>query len=225
MRCATATRAAVVLLLSQMLHGCMMAGMGGMAHAGARDMPNAHDLSRARNPTIVKEVLDREIRMTAEFPDYLASDSLIYTVTLRSLDGRSIKPDAKIFLSASATPRVGAASTTSMSRAGHDGMVNRDTRDTLFRIMVAPVARDGGTFTFAPSIPRDGPYRIRVLVERIGNTVLDPPLTVEQIVSLDAREMSPSEAGVSNHRVRWQTVAFVSAGVLLMGTMMLFSFR
>ena len=165
MRCATATRPAVVLLLSQMLSGCMMAGMGGMGHAGARDMPNAHAMSPARNPTIVKEVLDREIRMTAEFPDYLASDSLIYTVTLRSLDGRSIKPDAKIFLSASATPRVGAASTTSMSRAGHDGMVNRDTRDTLFRIMVAPVARDGGTFTFAPSIPRDGPYRIRRVAE------------------------------------------------------------
>ena len=219
------TRLAVVLLLSQMLNGCMMAGMGGMGHTGARDMPNAHDLSRARNPTIVKEVVDRDIRMTAEFPHYLASDSLIYTVTLQSLDGRSIGTDVKVFLSASATRGVQATSPTGMARGGHDAMVNRDTRDTLFRIMVAPIVRDGGTFTFAPALPRDGPYRIRVLVERVVDTVLAPPLTLEQIVSLDARERSGSDPGGHGQRGRWAAIAAVSAGVLLMSTMMFFSFR
>ena len=112
-----------------------------------------------------------------------------------------------------------------MARGGHDGMVNRDTRDTLFRIMVAPIVRDGGTFTFAPAIPRDGPYRIRVLVERVGDTMLAPPLTLEQIVSLDARERSGMDPGGHGQRGRWAAIAVVSAGVLLMSTMMFFSFR
>lgn len=188
----------VALWPALLLSGCMMAGMhgmGGMGGMGPTAPGGDGPFMATSGPHIVKEVVADGIRVTADFPSFGPSDSLTYTVVLSDLDGRAITSDAIVFLSVTA------------SAFGK----------------VEPVLRGDGRFIFRPSIPRDGPYRLTVLVERVGDTIFDPPLSLDQVVQLSAPIEHSAGSGHAPDRVGLSPLLLFGAG--LMAVMMMLSYR
>lgn len=174
-------------------------------------------------PTIVKEVVAGGLRLTADFPPYAPGDSLSYTVTLRDLDGRAITTDASVFLEVSPAIMGNAATSPVPTHAGHPAMIAHAMSGGLERMRFTPVERGGGRFVFRPSIPRDGAYRLTVLVERAGDTVLDPPMVVDHVVQLQATATGPSGGG---HAMRGRGLTpLVLLGAGFMAVMMLVAVR
>lgn len=220
------TKLFTVLWPALLLNGCMVAGMGGMGGMGhmmpggthGEDPPTA-----VSGQHIVKEVVAHGIRVTADFPPFAPSDSLTYTVTLRDLGGRAITADASVFLSVSPAALTSDAMPPAPGHAGHPATTEGARRSDLALTRVVPVLRGGGTFVFRPSVPRDGPYRLTVLVERVGDTVMEPPLALDQVVQLSAHIESPTGHGQALGREGLTPLLLLGAG--LMAVMMIFSFR
>ncbi len=176
----------VVLLIPFAVNGCMMAGMaamgggghmmgGGALHGGIADS--------ARQPTVIREVMSGSLRVTAEFPFFISGDSLRYVATIQNRDGRARTEDALVFLEvSSATGKV--VATPAPTHAGHPSMIVSAPSDGLERTRLTPVERAEGRYVFRPTIPRDGVYRLAIVVERVGDTVLDPPVVVDHVIQI-----------------------------------------
>lgn len=202
------TRWLVVALSAVWLQGCMMGmmgGMGGMGQPMPSDMSGGDTSRSAGRQGIVKEVVAGEMRVTADFPVFGPLDSLEYSVMLRELDGRTITADATIVLM--------------VSSATDHGMRPGEPVSTT----PLPVRRSDGSFVFRPSIPRDGAYRLTVLVERVGATALDPPLRLEQVVQLSAPVHSAQATGNMRRTAGLTPLLVLGAG--LMAVMMIFAIR
>ncbi len=213
------------LLAPLLLSGCMMAGMagmGGMGHMGA----GAHKGSAAAahgEPTVIKEMTGGEFRVTADFPPYAPTDSLRYTVTVRTLDGRLITTDAQVVMDVSPAATEAVAMVPAAAHAGHAAPTAKTASAGFEHIRFAPVERGGGRFVFRPSIPRGGAYRIAVTVERVGDTVLDPPIMLAHVVSLPALAAPPSASGHTTRTSGLATLAIL--GGVSMAVMMLLAMR
>lgn len=215
----------VALLAPLLLGGCMkagMAGMSGMGHmtAGAHgDSPAA-----ARDePTVVKEVMSGGLRVTVDFPPYAPVDSLRYAVTVRRLDGQFITTDALVFLEVSPATTESVVTSPTPTHAAHQAQAAKTIPGSLERMRLAPVERGGGRFVFRPSIPRGGAYRLVVVVERVGETTLEPPIVVEHVVALTASVLTASES--AHVMLSGGKTALVLLGGVSMAVMMLFAMR
>lgn len=202
------TRWIVVCLASVWLQGCMMGAMGGMGGM-ASTRPGGGSEQDAGASTIpqhvVKELVAGGIRVTADFPVFGPRDSLEYSVVLRALDGQTITADAAIVLSVVA--------------ATDDGMRHGEPLPTRLPF----TRRNNGSFVASPSIPRDGAYRLTVLVERVGATTLEQPLILDQVVDLGARPDHAQASGPAPPRVHLNPLVLVGAG--FMAVMMLLTIR
>lgn len=202
------TRWLVMALSVMWLQGCMMGMMGGM---GGMDQPMSSEMSAgdssmsAGRQRIVKEVVAGEMRVTADFPVFGPRDSLEYSVVLRDLDGRTITADATLFLM--------------VSSATDQGMRH----DLPAPTRLLPTRRSDGSFVFRPSIPRDGEYRLTVLVERVGATALDPLLRLDQVVQLSTPVHSAQATGNMQRKAGLNPLVVLGAG--LMAVMMIFTIR
>jgi len=214
------------VLAPLLLSGCMMAGMAGMGGMGHVSGAGTHDGGPATAPgapTIVKEVVAGGLRVTAEFPTYAPDDSLSYVVTLRGLDGRAITTDASVFLEVSPATMGSAIAAPAPMHAGDPAKIAHAMPGGLERMRFAPVERGGGRFVFRPSIPRDGAYRLTVLVERAGDTVMDPPIVVDHVVQLPPLAAGPT---AREHAMRGGGLTpLVVLGAGFMAVMMLFAVR
>jgi len=217
------------LLAPLLLSGCMMAGMAGMAGMGGMGHAvgaGSHDdglMAAPGVPTIIKEVVVGELRVTADFPAYAWGDSLRYAVTLRGIDGRAFTAGASVFLDVSPTTIDSAAGAPEATHAGHSMVTAPATPGASQRTRYTPAEREGGRFVFRPSIPREGTYRLAVLVERAGDTVMDPPLVVEHVVRLSPPSAMPATAGHAMRGGRLTPLVVLGAGV--MALMMLVAVR
>lgn len=213
------------LLAPLLLSGCMMAGMAGMGGMGHMTA-GAHGDSPAATrggPTVVKEVIGGGFRVTADFSPYAPVDSLSYAVTVRELDGRLITTDASVFLEISPATTESVATSPTPAHAGHPAQAANTMPGGLEHMRFATVERGGGRFVFRPSIPRGGAYRLVVVVERVGETVLDPPIVVDHVVALPASVAPSSESG--HVAPSGGKTALVVLGGVSMAVMMLFAMR
>lgn len=186
----------IVLLMPFAVSGCMMAGMaamGGGGHMSGGGSLHGGTADSARQPTVIKEAMSGSLRITAEFPVFTSRESLRYVATIRDRDGRAHTENAIVFLEiSSATGNVVASP--APTHAGHPTMIANAPLDVLERTRLTPVERAGGRFVFRPTIPTEGVYRLAIVVERVGDTVLDPPVVVDHITQI-ARAKSHSTWG------------------------------
>jgi hypothetical protein len=195
----------VACLASSLLQGCMMGGMGGMGSVmpgGASEHEPGTSTTRQH---IVKELVAGGVRVTADFPVFGPEDSLEYSVVLRALDGQMITTDAGIVLSV--------VSTTAEGRRPGESLPTR----------LPFTRRNDGSFVASPSIPRDGAYRLTLLVERVGATTLEQPLMLDQIIDLGARPDHAPASGPAPRRTPLSPLLLLGAG--LMAVMMLLTIR
>lgn len=206
------------LVLPLFLGGCMMAGMGMMGPM--RSGKHGRD-----GPTVIKEVVGGGLRVTAEFPAYTPGDSLRYTVTIFDIDAQVLIPEASVVLIASPVTGTSEASGSPSSHVHADSPppTDRQRRVEVQRMTAVADGRHSGSFVFRPSLPRDGPYRLTVLVDRAGSRAIDPPLVLDQVVQLQVTGVQPSDLAHEAHGAR--LTPFVVLGTGLMAIMMMFSFR
>lgn len=80
------------------------------------------------------------------------------------------------------------------THAGHPSMVVTAPLDVVERTRLSPGERAGGRYVFRPTIATEGSYRLAIIVERVGETVLDPPVVVEHTTQI-ARTRSHAQWG------------------------------
>lgn len=177
----------VVLLIPFLASGCMMAGMaamGGVGPIGGGRARRSGDAELLRQPSVIKEVTSGAVRVRVEFPPVVPGDSLRYDVTVLDRDGRAVTDDAAIFLDVSLATGNGIIGSPAQAHSGHPPKIAHGSSDGLEGTRIAPVERSGGRYVFRPTIPVDGAYRLALVVERVGDAVLEPPMVVEHIAQV-----------------------------------------
>ena len=214
------------LLAPLLTSGCMMAGMAGMGGMGHMSGSGTHAAGSAVSPNGMVEVSDviaGGLRVSAEFPAQAAGDSSRFAVVLRELDGRAFTTDAAVFLDVAPVGTRSGAAQLSPTHAGHPAKLAHPTPEDLARTRIAPFARSGGRFEFRPALATDGAYRLTVVVERVGDRVLDPPISVSRVT-----QFAPGAAGGSHAAdVFWggRVLPLAVLGTGLMALMMLVMWR
>jgi hypothetical protein len=218
----------LLLLLSIILEGCMMlgmGGMGGMGHTGGGGMQGDSHGSSMTGQTIVKESIVNGIKITAEFPPYTLSDELAYKVTLYDVREKLIISDASISLivtlddSRSQGSRSGQAS----SHSGHGDSPPTQSQGKAEKMKFSPDEINNGTYIFHPTIKNKGTYKFIFVLERVGNVTIDPPIEVEQTIQLSSQMDMHSEDGDNMGVSGISPVVLIGAGV--MAIIMLFALR
>ena len=171
--------------------------------------------------TIVKDVVVGGLRVTATFPAQAAGDALRYVVTIRDRDGPFVTGDVAVFLEVSPARTQNADG--SPSHTGHSPETAREPSVGVERTRVAPAEREAGQFTFRPAIPSAGAYRLGVVVERVGDTLLDPAIVVEHVATLAAKAPATSAGGHAMRSGRVTPLVLLGAG--FMAVMMLVAIR
>lgn len=189
-----------VLLIPLLASGCMIAGMavmGGGGHMTGGGALHGGIADSARQPTVIKEVMSGSLRVTAEFPFFTSGDSLRYVATIQDRDGRARTENAIVFLEvSSATGKV--VATPAPTHAGHPSMIMNASSTGIERTRLAPVERAGGRYVFRPTIPTEGVYRLAIVVERVGDVVLDPSVVVDHTTQIArARSYAQWRGGVT----------------------------
>lgn len=186
----------VVLLIPLLASGCMMVGMaamGGGGHMMGGGTRHGGTADSTHQPTVIKEVISGSLRVTAEFPFFAAGESLRYVATIQDRDGQARTENAIVFLEvSSATGNV--VATPAPTPTGHPAMTAHAAPDVVERTRLSPVERAGGRYLFRPTIATEGSYRLAIIVERVGDTVLDPPVVVEHTTQI-ARAQSHAQWG------------------------------
>ncbi|MBA4071170.1 MAG: hypothetical protein C0497_04930 [Gemmatimonas sp.] len=209
----------VVLLMPFAVSGCMMAGMaatGGGGHMIGGGALHGGTAGSTRQSTVIKEVMSGSLRVTGEFPFFTSGESLRYVATIQDRDGRARTENAIVFLEVSSAPG-NVVATPVPTHAGHPSMIVNARSDVVERTRLTPVERAGGQFVFRPTIPTDGVYRLAIVVERVGDTVLDPPVVVDHITQI-ARAPNPAGWGGG-------VTPLVLLGAAFMTVMMLVAIR
>ena len=192
-------RLRVALLAPLVLNGCMMMGMGGMGTAGRGAMNGPALGASGSGPKTVKEIVVDGIRVSVDFPPYALGDSLIYRVVM--YDVREQVP---------------------ISGATLHLLVTTDA-DSRASERWPAVALGGGAYELRPVIRAAGSYRLTVIVDRVGGSVVHPPVEIEHSVQL----LSPidHQSGEEGHQAgsRLSPVVWIGAGAMVL--MMLFMFR
>lgn len=174
-----------VLLIPFLASGCMMAGMaamGGGGHMIGGGVLHGGSAESTRQPTVIKEVVSGSLRVKVEFPFFTAGDSLRYVATIQDRD-ESARTAAIVFLEIS--PAVGnVAASPAPTHAGHPSMIMNTASNGSERTRLAPVERAEGRYVFRPTIPAGGLYRLAVVVEQVGETILDPPIVVDHTAQI-----------------------------------------
>jgi len=216
----------VALLAPLLMGGCMMAGMAGMAGMGHMAGSETHGTNSAAAPdaaTIVKQVNVGGLRVTAEFPAQAAGESLRYVVTISDRDGRVVAGDAALFLEVSPVHPPNANASPMASHTGHPLPAVQAPLDDVTRTRFMPAARDAEQYIFRPDIASAGTYRLAVVVERVGDTRLDPAIVVEHVVTLAPK--APATSARSHAMWAEQITPLVLLGAGFMALMMLVAIR
>lgn len=218
----------VALCGALLLNGCMMPGMMGMGGMGGMHgmggmggMP----AGAAMEPTVIKEAVVGDMRVTAAFPSLAVGDSVAYTVTVARVMDRSPVTDAVVSLVVSADDGRGAAMPAGQA---HAHSAARDSTLAAHERPIEPtrwtaVQSGGGSYVFHPVIPANGAHRVVVVVARIGNRVLDPAIELEHVVQLQPR--MDQHAGGGGPTIGWGATTLVIAGAVAMGIMMIVAVR
>ena len=215
----------VVLSLPLFLSGCMMLGMGGMGLPGGSGMHGASRSSSMNGPTLVKESVVNELRITAEFPPYMLGDQLAYRVTVRNVSDESAVPNASVALIVTVD-----GNRHPDSASGHAGSVSRRAdssttpgQGTVGQMVVAPDEAGDGAYVFHPAITTEGAYRFVFVLERVGDVALATPIEVQHTVKLLGPRDPHTGASVLTTRSVVAPTLLIGAGV--MAIMMLFMLR
>lgn len=214
------------LLAPLLTSGCMMAGMAGMGGLGHMSGTGVHSSGVAASPDgplEVHEVIAGGLRVTSESPGQLVGDSLRVAVILRELDGRTITTDASVFLDVTPTSATGSADQPVPTHASHSARLAHQLPEDVALKRFAPYAHAGGQFEFRPSITPDGAYRLAVVVERVGDRVLDPPIVVSRVIQSHAAATGGAHAASARWGGPVMPLALLGAG--LMALMMLVTLR
>lgn len=206
--------------------GCMMAGMAGMGGMGHMSGGGTHAGGAAvsTDGTMeVSEVVAGGLRVSAEFPVQLAGYSSRFAVVLRELDGRAITTDAAVFLDVAPVGTRQRAAQPPPTHAGHPAKLAHAMPEDLARTRIVPVAGRGGWFEFHPTFAPDGVFLVTVVVERVGDRVMDPPISVSRVMQFAPRAASDSHAANAPWGGRAVPLAMLGAG--LMALMMLVMWR
>lgn len=213
----------VALLAPLLLGSCMMAGMAGMGHIGGGDAHGAYSAAASGEPTIVKDVVVGGLRVTANFPAQAAGDALRYVVTIRDRAGRFVTGDVAVFLEVSPAGAQRADASRAVSHTGHFPETAQEPSIVVERTRVAPTEREAGQFTFRPIISSAGAYRLAFVVERVGDTLLEPAIVVDHIVTLATK--APATSARSHAMWGDRVTPLVLLGAGLMAVMMLVAVR
>lgn len=214
------------LLAPLLTSGCMMAGMAGMGGMGHMSGGGTHAGGAAvsTDRTMeVSEVVAGGLRVSAEFPVQLAGYSSRFAVVLRELDGRAITTDAAVFLDVAPVGSRRTAAQPPPNHAGHPAKLAHAMPEDLARTRTAPDARSGGRFEFRPTLAPDGAYLVTVVVERVGERVFDPPISVSRVMQFAPSAASDSHAANAPWGGRVVPLAVLGTG--LMALMMLVTWR
>ncbi|HEY3287251.1 MAG TPA: hypothetical protein VGJ96_09040 [Gemmatimonadaceae bacterium] len=208
-----------VLLIPLLASGCMIAGMavmGGGGHMTGGGALHRGIADSARQPTVIKEVMSGSLRVTAEFPFFTSGDSLRYVATIQDRDGRARTENAIVFLEVSSAA-ANVVATPAPTHAGHPSTIVHAPSDVGERTRVTPVERAGGRYVFRPTIPTEGAYDLAVVVEQVGDSILDPPVVVDHTTAI-AR-------GRSHARWKSDVTPLVFLGAAFMAVMMVVAIR
>ncbi|PKL83092.1 MAG: hypothetical protein CVV24_06745 [Ignavibacteriae bacterium HGW-Ignavibacteriae-3] len=163
------------------LPGCMMMGFGGMDHMG-RMNDNIHGSSMTGR-TIVRESTVDGIKVTIEFPPYTIDDELFYKVAIYDIHDQMYISDASVVLLA----YPGDSKNHESHYSDHSKMEH---------LNFTPDKINKGIYTFHPIIKMKGVYNLLFIIERIGDSDLNPPIKIEQPVHIsDQTEMHPRDGG------------------------------
>ena len=189
---------------------------GGGAHRSG-------DAEVLRQPSVIKEVTSGALRVTVEFPPFTSGNSLRYDATIQDRDGRAVTDDAAIFLEVSPATGGGTVVSSAQTHAGHPPKIAHVSSDGLERTRLTPVERGGGRYVFRPTIPADGAYRLAVVVERVGDAILEPPIVVEYIAQVTSTAPTAPIQGHSMWGGGLTPLVLLGAG--FMAVMMLVAIR
>ncbi|MFA5804536.1 MAG: hypothetical protein WC879_07810 [Melioribacteraceae bacterium] len=217
----------LLLMLSIILEGCMMLGMGGMGHTGGGGMQGDSHGSSMTGKTIVKESIVNGIKITAEFPPYTLSDELAYKVTLYDVREKIIISDASISLivTSNDSRSQGSRSGQASSHSGHGDSSPTQSQGKVEKMKFSPDEINNGTYIFHPTIKNKGTYKFIFVLEKVGNVAIDPPIEVEQTVQLYSRMDQPSEHSGDNMAGFSLSSPVILIGLGAMAIMMLFILR
>ena len=213
------------LLAPLVTSGCMMAGMAGMGgagHMGGTGMHSSGVVASPDGPLEVHEVTAGGFRVTTESPQRLTGDTLRVAVMLREPDGRAVTTDASVYLDVTPTSAFGSADQPTSTNALYTARLAHRTPEEVALRRFAPYAQAGGRFEFRSPITPDGAYRLAVVVERVGDRVLAPPIVVSRVIQSQAAAGASHQAGAP-----WggQVVPLALLGAGLMAVMMLVTLR
>ncbi len=211
------------LLAPLLTSGCMltgMAGVGGMGHVGHGQMAADEASIRMRE---VSEVVAEGLRISIDSPVRASSDSASVLVELHAMDGRVIAAPVALFLNVGRLGTTHAGDPPAKGHAGHETMAAPAVLSEAAFTRVTPVSRGDGRYEFRLALAPEQSYRLTVVVERVGDKVMSPPLRV-------GRMMAPaSDASSAPHSAHgmWggASVPLALLGAGLMAAMMLVSWR
>ena len=214
------------LLAPLLTSGCMMAGMagmGGLGHMSGTGMHTSGVAASPDGPLEVHEVSAGGFRVTTESPGQLVGDSLRVAVIVRELDGRAITTDASVFLDVTPTSATGSADQPVPTHAGHSARLAHQIPEDGALKRFSPSSHAGGQFEFRTAITPDGAYRLAVVVERVGDRVLDPPIVVSRVIQAQPAATGGAHTASAPNASQLVPLALLGAG--LMAVMMLVTLR
>ncbi len=214
------------LLAPLLTSGCMMAGMAGMGGMGHMSGGGTHAGGAAvsMDGTMeVSEVVAGGLRVTAEFPAQVAGDSTRFAVVLRELDGRAITTDAAVFVDVTPVGGTSAAAPPVPTQPGHPATMSHPAPRTMALQRIVPYARSGGRFEFHSFLEPETAFRVTVVVERVGDRVMEPPISVSRVLQHAPRAAGDAHAASTPWGGYAVPLAVLGAG--LMALMMLVTWR
>lgn len=214
------------LLAPLLTSGCMMAGMAGMGGMGHMSGGGTHAggaVVSTDGTMEVSEVVAGGLRVSAEFPAHAAGDSSRFAVVLREMDGRAITADAAVFLDVTPVGSTSSAAPPVPTPAGHSAtLAHPSPRGTALQRIV-PYVRTGGRYEFRSLLAPEGAFRATVVVERVGDRVMDPPISMSRVIQHAPR--ATGDAHAANTPWAGHAVPLAMLGAGLMALMMLVTWR
>lgn len=214
------------LLAPLLTNGCMMAGMAGMGGMGHMTGGGTHGggAAVAADGTMeVSEIVAGGLRVSAEFPVQVADSSTRFAVVLRELDGRAITTDAAVFVDVTPIEKNSIAVPPVPTQPGHPATLSHPAPRDVALHRIVPYARSGGRFEFRSFLEPEGAFRVTVVVERVGERVMDPPISVSRMVQ--SAPHAAGDAHAANPRWGGYAVPLAVLGAGLMALMMLVAWR
>ncbi|MBU0560963.1 MAG: hypothetical protein KJ799_16700 [Bacteroidetes bacterium] len=151
----------IALILSVILQGCMMVGMG-MMHGG-----DNHDMEMENHTRmLIKEYNTPEYKITAEFPSMIMGNSERFSLKIFDKNIDAVQTDAEVYLVVSEK---------------NTGTPNDEFSGTS-SVKIKHSSFENDYFVFVPNLAAAGKYQLTFTIQRIGSTTFSEPIELESII-------------------------------------------